>query len=116
MGFQPCGVMFGETSKKTRNPDKLITRDGVWNDEYPIVRSVVIEELNGELNEIVPGPSNEASLFPGGKLQLFEVRCTHHSGFMGAQGINPLPPQKTSNFRAEILVQVEFHEGELRKG
>jgi hypothetical protein len=39
--------MRGEAFDKTGDPGELISWNGIWDDEHPIMRTTVIEELKG---------------------------------------------------------------------
>lgn len=64
------------------NSGKLISGNGVRYDEHPIMGTIIVEELERELDEIISVPCHQPSLLPGCKLQLFKIRCPHHSNFM----------------------------------
>jgi len=86
------------------------------NDEHSTMRSVVIEESDRDLNEIVPVSSHQASLPHSRKVELPLIRCPAHSHLMGAKRINSTLSKYLGNLRAEVFIQVKGHEDDLIKG
>jgi hypothetical protein len=80
------------------------------------MRTVIIKEPDGKPNKVIPVPGHYASFFTGGKFQLFLIRYLKHTSLVGAYGVDPIFSKDLSNFRAEVLIQIEFHDGELMKG
>jgi len=77
---------------------------------------LVIEELNREPNKVIPISGHQTSFLCGCKLELPLVRCLAHSGLMSAQCVNSTFSKYFGNLRAEVFIQVKFHQEDLIKG
>lgn len=99
--------ILGQGVSNQREP---IAGQGVRQDQHPMVRTMVIEELDGEPNEIVPVPGHEAAPLLGRSVKLVGIRNTLSPNLVGADGIHPPGPEQLGDLRAEILIQVEPQE------
>lgn len=101
-------MMGGEAFEETGDPCELIAWNGIWNDEHSIMRTPVIEELEGEIDEVISIPGNQTPLLSSGKLQLQPISRFKHPHFMNAQRIDPVAPEHFSNLRTQVFIQIEF--------
>lgn len=53
VGFQPRRIIGSKYFNKVGHSRKLITRDGMGDDEYSIMRAMVIKELSRESDKII---------------------------------------------------------------
>jgi len=95
---------------------ELVSWEGIRNDEQSTMGALVIEESNRKPDKIIPVSGYQTSFLRGCKVELPLIRCLTHSGLMGAQCIDSTFSKYLGNLRAEIFIQVEFHEDDLIKG
>ena len=44
--------------KEAGGPSELISWDSVWNDEHPMMGTMIVEELKGQFDEIISIPGH----------------------------------------------------------
>lgn len=49
------------------NPDRISVGEGARHDEYARVRPLILEEVNGQANEVIAVPGHQAASFLSGK-------------------------------------------------
>ncbi len=106
----------GEFLNQAGYSRELVPREGVRNDEHPTMGALVIEESNRELNEIIPISGHQTSFLCGCKVELPLIRCLAHPGLMSTECVNSTSSKYFGNLRAEVFIQVKFHEDDLIKG
>jgi len=106
----------GEFPNQAGYSRKLISGEGIRNDEHSAVGASVIEESNREPDEIIPVSGHQASLLRGSKVELPLIRCLAHPYLMSTEGINSTSPKYLGNLRTEVLIQIKLHDGDLVKG
>ena len=95
---------------------KLIPGESVGDDERPTMGALVIEESNCEPDEIVPVSGDQTSPLRGCKLKLPLIRHLTHLSLMSTERVNPALSKYFGNPRAEVFIQVKFHDEGLIKG
>src|SRR4030042_2583817 len=95
---------------------KLVPWESVRNDEDSTMGASVIEESNCEPNKIVPISGHQTSFLLGGKFELSLIRYLTHSSLMSTECVNFTFPKYFGNLRAEVFIQIKFHEDDLIKG
>ncbi len=78
--------------------------------------ALVIEELKGEPNKIVSISRHQTSFLSGCKFELPLIRYLAHPHLMSAESVDSTFSKYFGNFRAEVFIQVKFHEDDLIKG
>jgi hypothetical protein len=78
--------------------------------------SMVVEESDGEFDKIIAIPAYQTSLLFGRELELLQIRGLHSSNLMGASSVHSIFSQDIGDLRAEVFIEIEFHEGGLIKG
>ena len=106
----------GEFLNQVGYSRELISGEGVRNDEHPTMGALVIEESNRELNEIITISGHQTSFLCRCKLELLSIRCLTHPGLMRTECVNSTSSKYFGNLRAEVFIQVKFHEDDLIKG
>jgi len=109
-------MMGGEFLNQAGYSRKLVPRESVWNDEHSAMGALVIKKLNRKPNKIVSVSGNQASFSLGGKIKLILIRYFAHANLMGAECIDSASSKYFGNLRAEVFIQVKFHEGDRIKG
>jgi hypothetical protein len=71
-------------SKKTVKSPRLKISSGLKETEAPAVGALVVEESNGEPDEIVPVSGHQTSFFSCCKVELSLIRRFTHSGLLSA--------------------------------
>jgi len=74
MGRQSFFVAEGEFLNQAGDSSKLISGEGVRNNEDPVVGALVVEESNREPDEIIPVSGHQASFLSGCKVELGLIR------------------------------------------
>jgi hypothetical protein len=106
----------GEFLNQAGYSRKLVPRQSVRNDEHSTMGALVIEELNREPNKIIPISGHQTSFLCRCKVELPLIRCLAHPSVMSAKCVNPIFSKYFGNLRAEVFIQVKFHEDDLIKG
>ena len=106
----------GEFLNQAGYPRKLVPGEGIRNDEHSTVGALVIKESNREPDKIIPVPGDKTSFLRGCKLKLSLIRYLTHPNFMSTEHVNPTFSKYFGNLRAEVFIQVKFHEDGLVKG
>ena len=95
---------------------KLVSREGVRNNEHSTMGALVVEESDRELDEIIPVSGHQTPFLCGCKVELVLIRCLTHSGLMSTERINSTSSKYPGNLRAEVFIQVNLHDDGLIKG
>ena len=106
----------GEFLNQAGYSRKWVPGQSVRNDEHPAMGALVIEESNREPDKIIPISGHQTSFLCRCKVELPLVRCLAHASVMSAQCVNPVFSKYFGNLRAEVFIQVKFHEDDLIKG
>ena len=106
----------GEFFNQAGDSGKLISGEGIRNDQYPAMGALVVEESNREPDEIVPVYGHQTSLFCRRKVELPLVRCLAHPGLMRTERIDSTSSKYLCNLGAEVFIQVKLHDDDLIKG
>jgi len=109
-------MMEGEFLNQAGYSGKLVTGEGIRNNEHSTMGALVIEESNRELNEIIPVSGHQTSFVCGCEVELPLIRCLTHPGLMSTECVNSTSSKYFGNLRAEVFIQVKFHEDDLIKG
>jgi len=102
----------GKGFQKTGDPSELICGDGIGDDQDSLMRAEVIEELNGQPDEIISISGYQASSLLRCELQLFSIGRLDHPGLVGAVGVDSVLSEDLRDPWAEVLVQIVFHQRE----
>lgn len=94
-----------------RELGEMITWDRMGNKQDTGVGTLVGEELNGEANKIVSIPGHETAAFLGCPLQLLPVGPAKRAHFVRADGVKTPSAEDLGDGGAQVLVEVEPHEG-----
>ncbi len=106
----------GEFLNQAGYSRKLVPRESVGNDEHSTMGALVIEESNREPNKIIPVSGHQTSFLRSCKLKLPLIRYLTHPNFMSTERVNSTFSKYFGNLRAEVFIQVKFHEDDLIKG
>lgn len=81
------------------------------------MRTMLMKELNGQADKIVPVACYKASLFRGSQFKMFYIFSLHHAYFMGADGIYAVFSEYFRNLWAQVFIKIIFQRLSLiRKG
>lgn len=73
-----------------------------------MVRALVIEELDREMNKIVSIPGHKAAYLLGGPVELFPIRKPFSPDLMHADRIDTPNTEQLGDLWTEVLIQVVF--------
>ncbi len=72
------------------------------------MRTMLMKELNGQADKIIPVACYKASLFRGNQFKVFSIFRLHHASFMGADGIYAVFSEYFCNLWAQIFIKIIF--------
>jgi len=106
----------GEFPNQAGYSRKLISGEGIRNDEHSAVGASIVEESNREPDEIIPVSGHQTSFLFSCKVELPLIRRLTHSDLMGTECVHSTSSKYFGNLRAEVFIQVTLHVGDLIKG
>ncbi len=102
-------MLCGIGGQRLRQQGKVISPKRVWDEQDPMVRAEISEELKGEANEIVPVPGDQTASVVGGPLELLPIGPSEGADLVRADRIQAPSPKQLSDSGAEVLIQVKRH-------
>lgn len=104
-------MLPGIGGESIRHLGEAIGRQGMRDEQDPLVRAMGREELKREANEIISIARDQAALLSGRPFELLPIRPSRCSDLVDTEGVDASSPEQLRNGGAEVLVEIEFHRG-----